>query len=153
MKKIWIIHSSDYGNSETVANKIADGLKDTYEVRVEHLKNLTPEDFAKADLYGLIVAVRIFQFRSDKTIRNFLTGLNEVMGKPIPKFAYFSTHALKWKKFFIRGMKKTVSKLGCVEEVCTDILEIRLQGAKGPARDGADEKIEKFVSTLKEFMS
>ena len=152
MKKVWIIHSSDYGNSEKVANKIADGLKDNYDISVGHIKNITPEDLAKEDIYGLIAAVRIFAFGSDKKIRNFLNNLNRVTKKQISKFAYFSTHALKWKNFFIKGMKKTVNKLGCVEDVCTDILEIRLEGAQGPAREGEDEKINKFVTTLREFM-
>ena len=104
------------------------------------------------DIYGLIAAVRIFAFGSDKKIRNFLNNLNRVTKKQISKFAYFSTHALKWKNFFIKGMKKTVSKLGCVEDVCTDILEVRLEGPKGPAREGANEKINNYVLTLKEFM-
>ena len=152
MKKIWIIHSSDYGNSEKVAKQIAEGLKDTYDVSVGHIKDMTPEELSKEDIYGLIAAVRIFAFGSDKKIRSFLDNLNQVITKPISKFAYFSTHALNWKNFFIRGMKKTVSKLGCVEDVCNEMLEVRLQGTEGPLRDGADEKIERFVSTLKEFM-
>ena len=152
MKKIWIIHSSDYGNSEKVANQIAEGLKDSFDISVGHIKETTPEDLAKEDIYGLIAAVRIFAFGSDKKIRNFLNNLNRVTKKQISKFAYFSTHALKWKNFFIKGMKKTVSKLGCVEDVCTDILEVRLEGPKGPAREGANEKINNYVLTLKEFM-
>ncbi|MFX1313632.1 MAG: hypothetical protein ACFFHD_13640, partial [Promethearchaeota archaeon] len=64
----------------------------------------------------------------------------------------FSTHALGWKKLFIRGMKKTLSKIGCVEEICPEYLEVRMKGAEGPAREGADANIQGFISTLQEFM-
>ena len=153
MKKIWIIHSSDFGNSEKVATQIAEGLKDSYNVRINHINNISPEDIAKDEPYGLISAVRIFGFASDKKIRNYLSKLNEIFTKPVSKFAYFSTHALKWKNFFIRGMKKTLTKMECIEEICPEFLEVQLQGAKGPAREGSEEKISNFISTVKEFMN
>ena len=53
---------------------------------------------------------------------------------------------------FIKGMKKTLEKVGCVEDVCPEYLEVRLQGAEGPAREGADEKIAEYLKLLKEFM-
>jgi len=152
MNKVWIIHSSDHGNSEKVAKQLAGGLDDSYDVSVEHIKNISPEKVAADEPYGLIAAVRIFAFRSDKKITRFLTELDNVIKKPVSKLAYFSTHAMKWKNLFIKGMKKTLNKMSCVEEVCPDFLEIQLQGAKGPAREGADIKIENYISTLKEFM-
>jgi len=78
--------------------------------------------------------------------------LDKVITKPISKVAYFSTHALGWKKFFIKGMKKTIEKIGCVEEVCPEYLEVKMQGQKGPAVEGADAKIGEYILTLKEFM-
>jgi len=152
MKKIWIIHSSDFGNSEKLAKQLAGGLDDTYAVKVDHIKNISPEDIIKDDPYGLIAAIRILQFGSDRKVRKFLVELDKAVTKPIQKFAYFSTHALKWKNLFIKGMKKTLKKISCMEEVCPEFLEVQLQGAKGPAREGADAKIEGYISTLKEFM-
>ena len=152
MKKIWIIHNSMYGNSEKISKQHAEGLKDSYDVSVDSIKNITPEDIAKDEPYGLIIAVRIVAFRSDIEMRKFISNLDKAITKPISKVAYFSTHALGWKKFFIRGMKKTLAKIGCVEEVCPEYLEVRMQGAEGPAREGADAKIGEFISTLKEFM-
>ena len=49
-------------------------------------------------------------------------------------------------------MKKTLEKIGCVEEVCPEYLEVKMQGPEGPAVEGADAKIENFISILKEFM-
>ena len=152
MKKIWIIHNSMHGNSEKISQQLAIGLKDSYDVSVDSIKNISPEDIAKDEPYGLIVAVRILAFASDKEIRKFINDLDKVITKPIAKVAYFSTHALGWKKFFIKGMKKTLGKIGCVEEVCPEYLEVKMQGAEGPAVEGADAKIGEYILTLKEFI-
>lgn len=152
MKKIWIIYNSLHGNSEKISRQIAEGLKDSYDVSVDSIKNISPEDIAKDEPYGLIIAVRIVAFSSDKEIREFTTNLDKAITKPISKVAYFSTHALGWKKFFIKGMKKTLEKIGCVEEVCPEYLEVKMQKPEGPAVEGADAKIGEFILTLKEFM-
>jgi len=152
MKKIWIIHNSTYGNSEQISKRIAEGLKDDYEVSVDNIKNISPEDIAKDETYGLIIAVRIVAFRSDKEILKFIKNLDQVINKPISKIAYFSTHALGWKKLFIKGMKKTLEKIGCVEEICPEFLEVKMQKPEGPAVEGSDAKIGEYISTLKEFM-
>ena len=152
MKKIWIIHNSLHGNSEKISNQLAEGLKDSHDVSVGSIKSISPEDIAKDDPYGLIIAVRIIALSSDKEMRKFVSSLDEIITKPISKVAYFSTHALGWKKFFIKGIKKTLGQIGCVEEVCPEYLEVKMQGAEGPAVEGADAKISEYISTLKEFM-
>jgi flavodoxin len=152
MKKIWIIHNSLHGNSEKISQQLAEGLKDSYDVSLDSIKSISPEDIAKDEPYGLIIAVRIVGFSSDKEIREFTTNLDKAINKPISKVAYFSTHALGWKKFFIKGMKKTLEKIGCVEEVCPEYLEVKMQKPEGPAVEGADAKIGEFILTLKEFM-
>lgn len=152
MKKIWIIHNSEHGNSEKISKQLAEGLKEDYEVMVGSIRNINPEDIARDEPYGLIIAVRIIAFSSDKEIRKFIAKLDEVITKPISKVAYFSTHALGWKKLFIKGIKKTLQKVGCVEEICPEYLEVKMQSAEGPAIEGSDEKVEEFVSTLKKFM-
>jgi len=59
---------------------------------------------------------------------------------------------LGWKKLFIKGMKKTLEKIGCVAEICPEFLEVKMEKAEGPAVDGANVKIGEFVSTLKNFL-
>ena len=101
MKKIWIIHNSLHGNSEQISKTIAEDLKKDHEVSLNSIKNITPEDIAKDEPDGLIAAVRIFAFNSDKKMTKFLVELDKVIKKPISKLAYFSTHAMKWKKMFL----------------------------------------------------
>jgi flavodoxin len=152
MSKIWIIHNSLHGNSKQISNQIAEGLKDGNEVTVKSIKEVNPEDIAKDEPYGLIIAVRILAFRSDPEMRKFLSDLDKAITKPISKVAYFATHALGWKKLFIKGMKKTLEKIGCVAEICPEFLEVKMEKAEGPAFDGADAKIKEYVSTLKNFL-
>ncbi|MFX1499627.1 MAG: hypothetical protein ACFFDH_01530 [Promethearchaeota archaeon] len=151
MKKIWIIHNSLHGNSERISKQLTEGLKDKYDISVGSIKNISPEDITQDEPYGLIIAVRIVAFSSDKEIRKFINNLDKVITKPISKVAYFATHALGWKKLFIKGIKKTLRKIGCVEDICPEYLEIKMQSAEGPAIEGADVKIEAYISTLKEF--
>lgn len=152
MSKIWIIHNSLHGNSKQISDQIAEGLKDGNEVTVKSIKEVSPEVIAKDEPYGLIIAVRILAFRSDPEMRKFLSDLDNVITKPISKVAYFATHALGWKKLFIKGMKKTLEKIGCVSEICPEFLEVKMEKAEGPAFDGADAKIKEYVSTLKNFL-
>ena len=152
MKKIWIIHNSEHGNSEKISKQLAEGLQDEYDVSVGSIRNTLPEVIAKDEPYGLIIAVRIIAFSSDKEMTKFVKKLDGAIIKPFSKVAYFATHALGWKKLFIRGMKKILDKVGCVEEICPEYLEVRLQGAEGPAREGADAKIAEYLITLKEFL-
>ncbi len=149
---MWIIHNSLHGNSEQISKTIAEDLKDGYDVSVDSIKNISPEDIAKDAPYGLIIATRIVAFRSDNEIREFIKNMDRVITKPISKVAYFSTHALGWKNFFIKGMKKTVEKAECFEEICPEFLEVKMEKAEGPAVEGADVKIQEFISTLREFM-
>lgn len=153
MTKIWIIHNSLHGNSRQISNQLAEGLKDKYEVSVKSIKEVSPEDIAKDEPYGLIIAVRILAFRSDPEMRKFLSDLDSAITKPISKVAYFATHTLGWKKLFIKGMKKTLEKIGCVAEICPEFLEIKMEKAEGPAFDGADAKIKEYISTLKNFLN
>ena len=152
MTKIWIIHNSLHGNSKQIANQIAEGLKDVHDVSVKSIKDISPEDIAKDEPYGLIIAVRILAFRSDPEMRKFLSDLDKAITKTISKVAYFATHALGWKKFFIKGMKKTLEKIVCVAEICPEFLEIKMQKAEGPPVQGADTKIDEYVFTLKNFL-
>jgi flavodoxin len=152
MKKIWILHNSLYGNSEQISKTIAEELKNEYDVSLDHIKNIKPEDIAKDEPYGLIVATRIVAFRSDNEIREFIKNLDLVISKQISKVAYFSTHALGWRNLFIKGMKKTLEKASCFEEICPEFLEVKMEKPEGPAVEGANAKIKEFVSTLKEFM-
>ena len=152
MNKIWIIHNSEHGNSEKISHQLAEGLKDEYEVTVKSIRGLTPEEVAQDEPYGLIVALRVLAFRADNEMRDFLVKLDKLMQKPLSKIAYFFTHALKWKKLFAKGMDKTLKKIGCVEEICPEFLEVKMEKPEGPAIDGSDEKIKEYVSTLKTFL-
>jgi flavodoxin len=153
MKKIWILHNSLHGNSAQVANQIAEGLQGDYDISVDHIKNIAPEIIAEQTPYGLIIAVRILAFRSDPEMREFISELDKVITEPISKIAYFATHALGWKKLFIKGMKKTLEKVDCVGEICPEFLEVKVEKAEGPLIEGSGTKIDGYVLKLNNFLT
>ena len=151
-QKIWIIHNSKYGNSEKVANQIAKELTDNYDIHIEKITNLSPEDIAKDEPHGLIIAFRIISYSADSKVREFLNNLDKAMSKPIPKVAYFATHSWAWKNSSMKGAIKTLENMACVEDVCSKFLKITVIKNKGPLAEDSDAKINEYVSTLREFM-
>lgn len=152
LEKIWIIHNTHFGNAEQVSMQIAEGLKSEYEVSVDHIKNITPEDIARDEPHGLISGFRIAGFQSDRKVRKFVSNVDKVVTKPIPKAAYFITHGMRWREFFFRGMKKTLKKIKNFVEICPDDLKVKMQTYQGPPEEGSDAKISAFIATLKEFL-
>lgn len=49
-------------------------------------------------------------------------------------------------------MKKTLEKAECIGEICPEFLKVKMIKAEGPAVEGAEVKIQEYVSTLNEFM-
>ncbi|MBD3255169.1 MAG: hypothetical protein GF383_08745 [Candidatus Lokiarchaeota archaeon] len=153
IKKIWIIHNSRYGNSEKIANQIAEGLKNSYNVSVGRIKDLMPKQIAKDEPYGLIVAVRILSYMSDLKICRFIKKLDKILQTPVSKVAYYSTHTMRWRERFTKGILKSFHKADRVKEICPEYLHVQMERNKGPAVEGSDEKIGKFVENLKKFMN
>ena len=60
--KILIVHNSNYGNGEKLAQTLGEALKKGNDVTVEHIKNLSPEDVAKDVPDAIIVGSYIKAF-------------------------------------------------------------------------------------------
>ncbi|MHA1488637.1 MAG: flavodoxin family protein [Promethearchaeota archaeon] len=152
MENIWIIHNSKHGNSEKLSYDIAAKLKDKFNVKVGSIKTLNPEEIASDNPVALIIGARIIAFNTDRKIAKFIKKLSAYFEKPIPKIATFYTHAASWTEKFSRGMRKALEKSTCIGNVCPELLEVRIQGLKGPAAEDQDEKIQKYIKKLIEFL-
>ena len=104
MKNIQIIHNSKTGNSENLSNKIADGLKDKFNVKVDSIKSLNPEDLAKDNPDALIIGARIIAMNTDRKMTKFVKNLDDYFEGQISKILAFYTHEMAWKESFSRGM-------------------------------------------------
>ena len=142
MKNVWIIHNSKYGNSEKLSNDIAAGLKDTFDVKVGSIKTINPEEIAGDTPEALIIGGRIIAMSTDRKMTKFIKGLETHFKQKIPKIASFYTHGSPWKERFSKGLEKALGNSSCIGDLCPEILEVTIQGQKGPAVEGQDEKME-----------
>ena len=152
MVKVWFVHNSQAGNTERLSNQFADALKANHDVKVGSIDSIKPEAIAGDNPDVVVFATRVEAFGSDRKMTDYVKSLGSVIKTPIPKVATFYTHAMGWKKRFSKGMTKALEESTCIGEKCPEFLEIRLKGMKGPEREGQEDKIEKYMTTLKEFI-
>ncbi|MBY9005813.1 MAG: flavodoxin family protein [Candidatus Lokiarchaeota archaeon] len=150
MKKILIAHNSQSGNSKKLAEEFAENYKDIFEVDVKPIEGINEQDIAT--IHGLILATRIEAFGADRKMRAFLERIDTYREEPIPKIGVFYTHSMKWKKFFKKGMDKTMGKLNIFKNNYPELLEVRVKGMKGSIIDGQEEKISNFIKNLKSYI-
>jgi len=152
MKNVWIIHNSKHGNSEKSSNEIATSLKDKFNVKVDSIKTLNPEEIASDNPDALIIGGRIIALNTDRKMTKFVKNLDTYFKGQIPKIATFYTHAVSWTDKFSRGMRKALEKSSCIGDLCPEILEVSMQKQKGPAAEGQDEKIQNYIKMLIDFI-
>ncbi len=152
MKDVWVIHNSKFGNSEKLSNEIAEGLKDKFNVKVGSIKTLNPEEIANENPEALIFGGRIIVMNTDRKLTKFIKNLDSYIKEPIPKIGTFYTHMLQWKDRFSKGMRKAFEKSTCIGDLCPEFLNVRMQGQKGPAIEGQDDKIQKYIKKLIDFL-
>ena len=145
MKNIQIIHNSKSGNSEKLSNKIADGLKDKFNVKVDSIKSINTDDLAKDNPDALIIGARIIAGNTDRKMTKFVKNLDTYLEGQIPKIATFYTHSVKWTDKFSRGMRKALEESTCIGDVCPEILDVKIEKKKDPI-------IQNYINMLIDFI-
>jgi len=145
MKNIQIIHNSKSGNSERLSNKIADGLKDKFNVKVDNIKSINTDDLAKDNPDALIIGARIIAGNTDRKMTKFVKNLGAYLEGQIPKVATFYTHSVKWTDKFSRGMRKALEESTCIGDVCPEILDVKIEKKKEPT-------IQNYINILIDFI-
>ncbi|MBN1215979.1 MAG: flavodoxin family protein [Candidatus Lokiarchaeota archaeon] len=151
MEKILIIHNSRFGNSKGVTQTIFEGLKNDFETKIDHIKDI---DFERDinGLYGLIIATRIISLRPNLEIRKFIKKIDSYRKKTIPKTAVFYMHEMKWREHFKKGMDKTLGKLNNIKSIYPNYLEVTVDGNRGSIMEGQERKINEYINNLKIFL-
>ena len=145
MKNIQIIHNSKSGNSEKLSNKIADGLKDKFNVKVDSIKSINTDDLAKDNPDALIIGARIIAGNTDRKMTKYVKNLDTYLEGQIPKIATFYTHSVKWTDKFSRGMRKALEDSTCIGDVCPEILDVKIEKKKEPI-------IQDYINMLIDFI-
>ncbi len=151
MKNVYIIHNSLYGNSRILAEEIAKGLTKKFDVKVKRIGNFNLTNDTD-NLYGLILTTRIMQFGVDREMKKFVEEIDTNRKGPIPKTIICYTHRLKPKKLFKRGMVKTIRNAKNIENVYSEVLEVKMKSMKGPAEEGQEQKIQDFINNIKVYL-
>lgn len=145
MKNVWIIHNSKSGNSEKLSNNIADGLKNKFNVKVDSIKTVEPEEITGYNPYALIIGARIIAGNTDRKMTKFVKNLSSYFEGQIPKIATFYTHSVKWTEKFSRGMRKALEESTCIGDVCPEILDVKIEKKKDPT-------IQNYINMLIEYI-
>lgn len=145
MKNVWIIHNSKFGNSENLSNKIADELKNKFNVKVDSIKTIEPEEIAGYNPDALIIGARIIAGNTDRKMTKFVKNLGSYFEGQIPKIATFYTHTIKWTDKFSRGMRKALENSTCIGDVCPEILDVKIEKKKDPP-------IQNYINMLIEYI-
>lgn len=147
MMMICIVHDSELGNGERLANSIRERLNaDGHTAVVGHERTLTPKQVieSRPDLIILGSAVRKFSLSpvTKRWIDELAAALtSRPAGLEIPRAAIFITHALKTETTDRKGtrLRTRLARVLGEERVYPGWISARVAGPEGPFHEGVEE--------------
>ena len=155
--KILIVHNSNYGNGEKLAQTLGEALKKGNDITVEHIKNLSPEDVAKDVPDAIIVGSYIKAFMISMKSKTWLSSVRSSLkkaNKTIKYGAAFLTHALppdkamSWRNRLVKKLQKG----NVISNVYPECLSGQVGDVKGPFKDGVLDDITAKAAEIVEWM-
>jgi flavodoxin len=143
MAKVLIVYDSKYGNTKTVAETIAQGLKEVkgIETTLKSVKEVRPEAVPGFD--AILVGSPNHIGRATSDIRKFIDNLGK-MNLPGKAIAVFDTYMKEEIGKAVKGMEKQVGEKALGMRLLTPGLSIRVEGMKGPLTEGELPKCKEF---------
>ena len=151
MAKIWIVYNTKHGNCGKWCEEVETKLQEKYEVKINSVKEITPNNIANDPPDMVIVGARIVVGSPDKKIKGFVKKLGGLLKQPIPKAAILYTHGSPWDEKFNK-MEKILKENNVVDDILPEVLEIKMAGVKGPAEPDQDYKVSKFIDNVSYFV-
>ncbi len=147
VEKALVLYDSKYGNTKTVAEKIAESIntKGDFETNVSHLEGF---DVKKMEGYDLVLIGSPNHFgRDSKKTKKFITSLGDVnlSGK---KFAFFDTCLKRQEGKATGKMEKRIQSVAPDVQVISPGLSILVGGTKGPITEGEIVKCDEFADRI-----
>jgi NADH oxidase (H2O-forming) len=148
MKKAIVIFESTFGNTRSVAEKIAEGLKSksSLEVEVTHIKKVDTRKLSKYD--AILIGCPTHMGQPTRDTRNLVNKFSEldISGKTVAFFNCWGTPACEGKQV---KMLEEISLTKAPEiKLFSPGLSVRVPGAKGPV---SGEDFKKCVEFGKYF--
>lgn len=141
-----ILFDSQYGNTERIAQAMADSLHSFGQVRVERVDKAQPGDLGDLDL--LVLGCPTQGWRETAAMRAFLASLSSAVMRGLV-VACFDTrfHKPRWLTGSAAwGMAKRLRKMGCL--LLGPPESFFVKGGEGPLEDGELERAEIWALTL-----
>lgn len=142
--KILVAYASRFGNTEKVAQGIAEGLGSGHEVTAKRVEEVAKEELRSADV--LVLGSPTHAWGPSEEMKKLLGSLQaeEVRGK---LGAAFDTR-FSWpiSGSAAKGMEKSLRKLGL--RIAAPCFSAVVSGMKGPLRDGELERAKEFGAAL-----
>ena len=145
MVKAVVIYESKYGNTKTVAESIATGIREggVGDVLALHVSATKPSDFDAYD--ALIIGSPNHIGGATRTIKKLISDLEGLNGKLV---AVFDTYMGKDADKAVNKMVKQLKEKAPGFEVITPGLSVLVEGMKGPIADGELQKSKAFGRTI-----
>lgn len=152
---ILIIYDSLYGNTEKIAQYIAEKLKAKHNVTIEKVKDDSINKIKEAEL--IIIGSPTHGFNASQNTLNFIKQLNNEILKD-KKIAVFDTRTIptdvpKFFRFMIQKagyaspkLEKFFKTMGC--NIIAESIGINVHGKEGPIVEGEMNKIDNWITKL-----
>lgn len=155
--KILIVHNSNFGNGEKLAQTLGEALKKGNDVTVEHIKNLSPKDVVAGAYDAIIVGSYLRAFMISMKSKIWLSSVRSSLKKANKTIKYgvgFLTHAMppdgakKWHERWIKKLKRG----NVITNVFPECLSGQVSDVKGPFMGGVLEGITAKGAEIIEWM-
>jgi menaquinone-dependent protoporphyrinogen IX oxidase len=155
--KILIVHNSNFGNGEKLAQTLGEALKKGNDVTVEHIKNLSPKKVVEDSFDAIIAGSYLRAFMISRKSRTWLGSVRSSLKKANKTIKYgvaFLTHALPpdGAKKWLERMVKELQKDNVIVNVFPECLSGQVADIKGPFVEGTIESITAKGSEIIEWM-
>lgn len=155
--KIWIVHNTTYGNGKKVAETLGKVFEKKNDVKIEHIKNISPEQIVKDAPDAIIVGTFVRAFNLSGASKKWLRDLQSILKNSNTTIKYgasFMTHALKKDiaKFWGNRFNNRLSKGKVIENVFPEWISGRVAEAEGPLREGVVEEVTIKGNEILQFM-
>ncbi len=155
--KIWILHNSTYGNGKKVAETLGEVFAKKNEVKIEHIKNISPEEVVKDSPDAIVVGafIRAFMLNgaSKRWVRKLKASLKQT-NKTIKYGVTFLTHVMpdNMANGYGKRFNNSLQKSKVITNVYPEWLSGRVANIEGPLVDGTIEALTNKGTELLEWM-
>ncbi len=147
MPRVIVVYDSQYGNTERVAETIAEGMRDAGEIEtyLTNVKDVDVDTIANYD--AILIGSPNHAGGPTRSIKKFVDGLGNlpVAGK---EFAVFDTYMGKDVEKAVTKMEQRINEKAPALKMLAHGLSIRVEKWKGPIVDEELPKCKEFGNAI-----